>query len=543
MILSFDIGSTLTKALLFSEEGPLAKVIVPTSPDNDIEITAKRASFHLEKKSGFNLIKKSGEFLVSAIACSSVGGGLNALAASSIGSVSGRAASLVLSHSGTNVVGSVSNDDGLTFPERVRSITNLNPDIILLAGGTEGECIAPLIEIAKTVAYAVRLMNPRGNIPVVYAGNSKAQRTIDQMLSGICKLEIVPNIMPDEDTLDIYPAVDEIKDMSNKILSSKNLGWSNFFQMLSEPLVPSSLCLLKAAESLPAKKHLTIISSGSSSSELITVMRENKTSSPILKRYSSPCGVGIKAMTSYNKHFSGKSSAWLQQDHDPEVAENIVRKRSSFPAITPGIFENELLHSLSAEILCDLAQTAFENIYRLSDDIFAASYLFSVSKPEKVYETVLNCIQPTGFSRIHVDEGYLTNYGLMKLFDEGFSIFPDFRNTCPVVSLGFNFKNPGTDVAQIVFSANGENVSAPIKSGELKFLDPGFSEAEVTVIPARSVDAGAGAGVPSSGFVKMSEAGILIDSRGRPLYPELYRENWFPSLQSWKKNLSLRAVL
>ncbi len=544
MILTFDIGSTLTKAMLYSqEEGEVSKVIVPSDPHGDIELSANRACYHLEKKSGVRLLDVSGGFLIPSVACSSIGGGLKAVAVSSVGSISGKIAYLVLSHSGSNVIGSVSNDDGLNFQEHVQKIVTLNPDIILIAGGTESEGVAPVIEAVKSVAYAARLLSPRGNLTVIFGGNSKAQRKIEQMLGRLCRLVFVPNIMPEEDIYDIYPAIDEIRGIGNEILCSKNSGWKTFFDRLSEPLIPASICLLKAASSVEHHRHLAVVCCGSSATELITAQAKNKNQSFVMERYSSPYGVGIKAYEAYQRFFSENTSLWLQQFIQSDALENIVRKRAAFPSISPGIFETELLHALAVEIISPLAELSFRGKSRIFDDILAASYIFTASKPEKVYETLLNCIQPTGFAVLHIDEGYLANYGLIKTIDETFSCSSVLKNSCPSLSLKFNFKNPGTEIAQMIFSSNKETITVSLKAGELKFIDPGFSEAEITVLPSKSTDAGEGFGMPCKSFVRLSENGILVDSRGRPFSPSLYGSDWFPSLQSWKKNLGLRSVL
>ncbi|MBN1150532.1 glutamate mutase L [candidate division WOR-3 bacterium] len=543
MILTFDIGTTFTRAVLFSEEGPISKVIVPTVFEDEVEITVKTACDCLERKSGLNLINQSGEFLLTTLACSSIGGGMKALAASTVLSLSGKAASLALSHSGSNVVGTVSNDDGLNFSERVKKIVELDPDIILLAGQTESESITPVIETARAVSHAVRLMSPKGKVYVVFAGNSKAQRTVERMLGSDCILEIVPNIMPDDSTLDIYPAVDEIKDMSNRILGEKYQGWKAFLKKLSEPIVPSSLCLLKAAENLSFENKLSVVSCGSSYTELITAYRENLSSPALLKRYSIPLGVGKKALTSFRNLFTEKTALWLQKKIDHEISENIARKRSHFPSLSPGVYETELLHSISSEIIKELNYLDSKEHFKKFDTIYATSFIFSFSQPEKVFETILNCLLPTGFSQIQIDDGYLTNYGLVKLFSENFDIKPVFSSYCPVVSLGFSYSDSGSDLAEIVFSSGGKDVSVSIKSGDLKFIDPGFSEAEITIVPSANVDAGSGQGAPVRKLVKISENGILVDSRGRPVSPFLYGENWFPSLLSWKKNLGLRTLI
>jgi hypothetical protein len=74
----------------------------------------------------------------------------------------------------------------------------------------------------------------------------------------------------------------------------------------------------------------------------------------------------------------------------------------------------------------------------------------------------------------------------------------------------FRYRLQGTD-----FHAEGE-----IRVGELLTLDlPGDVAVQAELEPARGFDLGSGSGKPVSGTVQGGTVGLILDGRGRPLWP------------------------
>ena len=87
--------------------------------------------------------------------------------------------------------------------------------MILLSGGTDGGTTTHVMELAEILAAA----NPRPRLgqnyklPVIYAGNNKAQDSIRETLGDISDLDIVDNIRPVLEKENLEPSRDKIHDI------------------------------------------------------------------------------------------------------------------------------------------------------------------------------------------------------------------------------------------------------------------------------------------------------------------------------------------
>ena len=78
----------------------------------------------------------------------------------------------------------LASNDGRLPHEKITRIRQLRPDMILLSGGTDGGTTTHVMELAEILAAA----NPRPRLgqnyklPVIYAGNNKAQESIRETL-------------------------------------------------------------------------------------------------------------------------------------------------------------------------------------------------------------------------------------------------------------------------------------------------------------------------------------------------------------------------
>ncbi|MCY3797554.1 MAG: glutamate mutase L, partial [Chloroflexi bacterium] len=85
-------------------------------------------------------------------------------------------------------------EDGLGAKGRLNRIIHSRPQLIFIAGGTDGGARAVLLEMLALAREAVSLM-PQSNRPaVVYAGNSSLATSAREMLSQQAEVLIAPNI-------------------------------------------------------------------------------------------------------------------------------------------------------------------------------------------------------------------------------------------------------------------------------------------------------------------------------------------------------------
>ncbi|MBT3306424.1 MAG: MutL protein [Alphaproteobacteria bacterium] len=175
------------------------------------------------------------------LACSSAAGGLAMVTVGLVRELTAEAARQAALGAGAKLVGTFSH--GLTASD-ITEIEDLNPDILLLAGGTDGgnaEVISGNAD--KLAASAVAC-------PIVVAGNREAADAVAGVLRGAGKLvTVTENVMPEFGELNVEPARAAIRTVFiDRIVHAK--GIDKAAQMFDAVLMPTPAAVLDAAKLL-----------------------------------------------------------------------------------------------------------------------------------------------------------------------------------------------------------------------------------------------------------------------------------------------------
>ncbi len=235
-ILLIDFGSTYTKLTAVDVEGEviLGTASAYTTVQTDINDGLDAALRLLEEKTGKLDYEKT-------YACSSAAGGLRMVTSGLVPELTGEAAKLASLGAGAKVVGiyafQLTEDD-------LEEIQALQPDILLLVGGTDGgntECIVHN-------ATAIATLEPK--FPVVIAGNRNAARQCQRLLAEAgYEVHLCPNVMPKFGVLKIEETQGKIREIFlNRIVQAK--GLSKAADLLSDIMMPTPAAVLQAVELL-----------------------------------------------------------------------------------------------------------------------------------------------------------------------------------------------------------------------------------------------------------------------------------------------------
>ena len=179
VVICADFGSTFTKtALVELATGRIAAAAShPTTIDTDVldGFDACRAEL---------TAADSRAAQAEVLACSSAGGGLRIAVIGNEELVTAEAGRRVALSSGGKVVAvlAASRGDGI-------ELSDSDPDVVLLVGGTDGGNAAPVLRSAE----ALRASGWTG--PIVYAGNSEAADQVAQVLAGL-PVVLADNVVP-----------------------------------------------------------------------------------------------------------------------------------------------------------------------------------------------------------------------------------------------------------------------------------------------------------------------------------------------------------
>lgn len=234
--LTADFGSTYTK--LTAIDGGQGKVLGTASAFTTIEVDVMH---------GFNLAMQRLEEQIGKFAydhllcCSSAAGGLKMVALGLVPDLTAKAAKLAAASAGAKVVRTYSFEISKAEQDEIFAI---NPDLVLLCGGTDGG------NKEVIVANAKRLSQINRNFAIIVAGNKSASHEIDAVLADSGKsYSIVENVMPEFNKLNIEPAKKRINELFiSNIVDAKGLGGVQ--HLTPHKIVPTPLAVFNACELL-----------------------------------------------------------------------------------------------------------------------------------------------------------------------------------------------------------------------------------------------------------------------------------------------------
>lgn len=239
-ILVYDVGSTYTKAAAFSlTDGRLAFLGRGQSPTTleDILLGVRRAEDVIQSQG----VSISGD--ARRYSSCSAAGGLRMVALGYMPRVTAKAAKEVAMTAGARVMQVVSAEEPLSYRREV--LMEIDPDIILLSGGTDGGNEQCAVENAEMICGL------HSHATVIVACNKYAQQPVASLFERAHVHYVrVPNIMPTIHELNVKPAREAIHEQFIRQITRAK-GLKEFQATLADKtVVPTPGAVLLASELL-----------------------------------------------------------------------------------------------------------------------------------------------------------------------------------------------------------------------------------------------------------------------------------------------------
>lgn len=230
-----DFGSTFTKVAVvdIAKEKILGRAQAPTTVEEDITIGFKNAVKKIEEATCLT-VNQFGKILAS----SSAAGGLRMVVVGLVPELTMEAAKRASLGAGAIVIGTYSFE--LTQKD-LNEIVSLNPDIILLSGGTDGGDKNVIVHNANMLAISEL------DVPIVIAGNRVVSGKIYESLKKVGKtVRITDNVMPKLDKLEVLKVREIIREIFvSHIIKAKGLDKAKKY--LDDIVLPTPAAVLSAA--------------------------------------------------------------------------------------------------------------------------------------------------------------------------------------------------------------------------------------------------------------------------------------------------------
>lgn len=239
-LLVYDVGSTYTKlTAFFFNQGVLdfvGRSQAPTTID-DIE-TGVLAARECLKKQDIEIADDAAIF-----STSSAAGGLRMVALGYMPRVTAKAAKEVAMSAGARVLEIVNHEDPPEF--RLQVLREIKPDILLLAGGTDGGDQESMLENARIIVES------KIKAVVIIAGNKEVQGKVSDLFArGQVPYIRVPNVMPTIHELKVKPAREAIHEQFIKQITMAK-GLNKLLDVVSnKKVIPTPGAVLLGGELL-----------------------------------------------------------------------------------------------------------------------------------------------------------------------------------------------------------------------------------------------------------------------------------------------------
>jgi uncharacterized protein (TIGR01319 family) len=212
-LLVIDVGSVTTRALLFdvvdSRYRFLAAGVAPSTaaaPYHDISEGVRLAIDHLQNLTGRALVGSDERLIKPATgfgsgvdtfaATISAGAPLKILAVGLLEDVSLESVRRLATTIYGNLVETISLNDRRKSEARIDVILRLRPDLIVVAGGTDGGASQSMLKLLEPIRLACSMLPASKRPEVLFAGNQALQEPVKALFDGQANLHFASNVRP-----------------------------------------------------------------------------------------------------------------------------------------------------------------------------------------------------------------------------------------------------------------------------------------------------------------------------------------------------------
>lgn len=552
-LLAIDVGEVNTRAVLFDVvDGRyrfLAIGSAPTTaaaPYQDIGEGVRLAIDHLQTVTGRRLVgtderlimpgQADGSGVDTFATTISVGPPLKVVAVGLLEDISLESARHLATTTYSKVVDSLSISDRRKPETRIDTILHKRPDLIIVAGGTDGGASHSVMQLIETVGLASYLF-PEGQRPeVLFAGNQEANAEVDESLNSIANLYIAPNIRPVLEKERLDPAQTRLAEIFRSLRTRQIVGVNELDAWTGQRLTPTSTAFGRIIRFLSKvydpNKGVLGIDVGASATTIAAAFTGELT----LGVYPQlGLGKGIPGLLNHAN--LDRIKRWLPLPVGEDYLQDYIYNKSLYPDTIPfseeDLWVEQALARQAIQVALSLTSPGFPetinktraNLLPWFEPIVAAgSVLSRAPSPGHTMLTLLDALQPTGVTTMVLDQNNLAaplgaaapiNSILVVQVLESSTFLSLGTVITPVADV-----RPGTPVLRIrAKQGSGDEVNMEIKQGTIEALPlPLGRSAQLNLIPLHRADVGmGGAGRGGSLKVMGGVLGVVIDARGRPL--------------------------
>ncbi len=553
-LLAIDVGSVHTRVFLFDVVDGRYRFLSAGSasttagaPYRDIGEGVRQALEQLSTITGRTFIDKNEHLILpeqadgsgvdKCVVSLSAGAPLKVVAVGLLDDVSAESAVQVASTTYAQVVEKLSLIDRRSPAARLDAVLRTRPDVIIVAGGTEGGASQSLMSLLEAVGLACYLMPQDQKSEVLFAGNSSLAAEVASSLKSLTHLTVAPNVRPSLEAEELMPVHAHLAKIYRTVRLRQMPGLTELDAWSTGKTIPSATGIGRIIRFLsrafnPAKGALGIDIGASATTVAAAFGGELS-----LGVYPD-LGLGRGAAAILSVTTLEDITRWVTVDIPDEDIRDYAYNKSLHPSSLPAAVEELNIeqalarHAMRAAIhrlvRCFPKQAAGSGVELLpwfEPIIAGGGILTQAPTTGQALLMLLDGLQPTGITTVALDQnGLLPALGAAAEIN---SILPiHVLDSSTFLSLGtvispVGSAKYGSPVLKVKITyEGGAEKSLEVKHGSLEVIPlPMGQPASLQIQPLNRFDVGMGS--PGRGGTLTRVAGgalgIIIDARGRPL--------------------------
>jgi hypothetical protein len=435
------------------------------------------------------------------------------------------------------VVAEVSLGDRRTEEGRMDALCQAKPDLILVAGGSEGGASEAMLRLMEVVGLSIYMMPQDARPQVLYMGNSAVAAKVQELLKGChCVVTTARNIRPSLEMEALDPGRVALNEMTAQILRARLGGIEGLLAWTGGVLTPSPLGMGTIVQlqgrNAPPKKGVLGIAVGSGSTTLAAAFGDTMELS-----VRPDLNLGRSAPRLLEHTTARDVARWLPMEYSEDALRNYLWNKSLFPRTVPATPEDLRIElAIIREMIRAAVRTASPSwrvpftwpwpgtLPPVLSILASGSAFTNLPKPGFAALTLLDAFQPPGVTHLILDAqnmicalgaaSRVNPLAVVQVLDS--PAFPRLCTAlCPVGK-----SHPGDPVLRYRLQyADGRQVRGDVRFGSIEVVPLALGQkGQITIQLHRHFDLGLGGfGQGGSFAVEGGLAGLVIDARGRPL--------------------------
>lgn len=552
-LLAVNVGASSTRAALFDvvdgEYRFIAHGQAPSTakaPFKNVLLGVQQAIANLQSVTGRTILDADQRLItpaqldgsgVDALAVTlSAGPVLRAVVVGLLSDVSLESARKLAETAYLHIVETIDLNDHRKPDEQLDAVLHARPDLVILAGGTDGGASRSIQKIIESIGLACYLMPSEKRPAVLFAGNQNLAEEIKSSLQNLtASLHFSPNIRPSLDTEDLAPAAHELARAFVDVRKRQMNGVAELETWSGGHIQPTAY-----AEG----RIIRFLSQMSGGSRGLLGVDIGATAAVVAAGFSGELTLGVYPQFGLGENLPALLQhtrvedilRWMHLDIAPSVVRDYLYQHSFYPgSISATKEEYAIAQAVSRQALYLAVRAAKKNfppaaqflkpgLLPVFEPILAGGGILSDSSSAgQSLLLLLDALQPVGITSIILDQN-----NLLPLL----GVAAELNPLLPVHVLESDaFMSLGTVVSVICAApygapvlrahltyADGSDARVEVKSGGLEILPLGPGQtARLTLQPQNRADIGNGPGRNAAIQVTGGVIGVIFDARGRPL--------------------------